>query len=73
VVLVTQASLLRRTAFAVFALILPGLTGCAEPTSRELQPGSYRAVIDVGDGRQVPFGPRRRAGGVGVRALPRQR
>ena len=55
-VLVTQASLLRRTAFAVFALILPGLTGCAEPTSRELQPGSYRAVIDVGDGRQVPFG-----------------
>lgn len=52
----TQTFLLHRAAFAAFALILLGLAGCAEPTSRELQPGSYRAVIDVGDGRQVPFG-----------------
>ncbi|MGI9247121.1 MAG: TlpA disulfide reductase family protein [Steroidobacteraceae bacterium] len=46
---------------AVLALALCSVTwlplaGCSRSASGELQPGSYRAVVDVGGGRELPFG-----------------
>ncbi len=62
--MIAPSSLLRRAGRATFGalslVVLLALTlqvgGCGKPASRELQPGIYRATIDVGDGRRLPFG-----------------
>ena len=41
--------------FVLLALTLP-VGGCGKSAGRELQPGIYRATIDVGEGRRLPFG-----------------
>jgi thiol-disulfide isomerase/thioredoxin len=33
-----------------------GLGACSKPSSKDLQPGSYRAVLDTPGGKSVPFG-----------------
>ncbi|HEX9207425.1 MAG TPA: TlpA disulfide reductase family protein [Steroidobacteraceae bacterium] len=46
-------------AFAVLACIALGfatLAGCSRPGHRELQPGSYRATLQLPGGKVVPFG-----------------
>jgi thiol-disulfide isomerase/thioredoxin len=45
----------RRAAFAVVVAAL-GLGACSKPSSKDLQPGSYRAVLDTPGGKSVPFG-----------------
>ena len=45
----------RRVALALIVAVL-GLGACSKPPSRELQPGSYRAVLEVPGGRKLPFG-----------------
>lgn len=44
-----------RAALALFVAGL-GLVACSRPPSRELQPGSYRAVLEVPGGKMLPFG-----------------
>jgi hypothetical protein len=46
----------RATFVLCTSLLGLGLGGCERPPGKELQPGSYRAVVDVGAGRAVPFG-----------------
>jgi thiol-disulfide isomerase/thioredoxin len=43
-----------RAAGAILVVAL-AMTACSKSPGRELQPGSYRAVVDVGEGRSVPF------------------
>jgi Redoxin len=46
-----------RPACAVILVVaLLGLAACARPGSRELQPGSYRATVELPGSKQVPFG-----------------
>lgn len=46
-----------RPACAVILVVaLLGLASCARPGSRELQPGSYRATVELPGSKQVPFG-----------------
>jgi thiol-disulfide isomerase/thioredoxin len=44
-----------RVACAVLVVALAGLACSKTSPSRELQPGSYRGVVDAGEGRSVPF------------------
>lgn len=47
------------TARVVFGVLLAGalaMGGCSKPPSKELQPGSYRGVLEVPGGKALPFG-----------------
>lgn len=49
----------RRPWHPAVALVLAGLllaTGCAKPPAKDLQPGSYRAVLELPGERTLPFG-----------------
>ncbi|HXW09762.1 MAG TPA: TlpA disulfide reductase family protein [Steroidobacteraceae bacterium] len=41
-----------------FALVVAGLgvAACSKPASKDLQPGSYRAVLELPGGKALPFG-----------------
>jgi hypothetical protein len=43
---------------AAFVLVVAALAvgACRKPSSKELQPGSYRAVLELAGGKHVPFG-----------------
>lgn len=43
-------------AIGVFALCCVVLAGCSKPGRHELQPGSYRATVQLPGGKAVPFG-----------------
>ncbi|MDH5177602.1 MAG: hypothetical protein OEX15_13160, partial [Gammaproteobacteria bacterium] len=53
-------ALARRPAWpAVVVLLLAALlvlAGCSKQASRELQPGIYRATVELPGGKPVPFG-----------------
>jgi thiol-disulfide isomerase/thioredoxin len=44
----------RRVALLVLAVL--GLAACSKPASKDLQPGSYRAVLELPGGKALPFG-----------------
>lgn len=46
----------RLLAGLVLAASLPGIAACSRTDSRELQPGSYRATVELPGGKLVPFG-----------------
>jgi hypothetical protein len=41
---------------AILVVALLGVAACSRPGSRELQPGSYRATVELPGSKQVPFG-----------------
>jgi thiol-disulfide isomerase/thioredoxin len=43
-------------AFAASLSVAAAVAGCSREASRELQPGSYRAVLHLPGGRELPFG-----------------
>lgn len=45
-----------RHVLAVATLCCLALAGCSRQDSRELQPGSYRATVELPGGKSVPFG-----------------
>ncbi|HET7202433.1 MAG TPA: TlpA disulfide reductase family protein [Steroidobacteraceae bacterium] len=45
-----------RVAFGVLLAGALTLGGCTKPPGRDLQPGSYRAVLGVPGGKELPFG-----------------
>jgi hypothetical protein len=46
----------RLLAWVALAAALPAVVSCSRPDSRELQPGSYRATVELPGGKLVPFG-----------------
>ena len=51
-----RADCTARVAFVVLLAAAFAVGGCSKPPSRELQPGSYRAVLSVPGGKELPFG-----------------
>lgn len=52
----TRSALAGLRSFAVLAACCLALVGCSRQDSRELQPGSYRATLELPGGKLVPFG-----------------
>jgi thiol-disulfide isomerase/thioredoxin len=52
----TRSALAGLRSFAVLALCCLVLVGCSRHDSRELQPGIYRATLELPGGKVVPFG-----------------
>ncbi|HET9693470.1 MAG TPA: TlpA disulfide reductase family protein [Steroidobacteraceae bacterium] len=51
-----QAGRAARVAVGALLAVTVVLGGCRKPPSKELQPGSYRAVLELPGGKTVPFG-----------------
>jgi peroxiredoxin len=54
--LLARGRRLRLAPGVVLAVTLLSLVACNRHGSRELQPGSYRATVELAGGKQVPFG-----------------
>ncbi len=52
----TRSALAGLRTLTALALCTLALAGCSRQDNRELQPGSYRATLELPGGKTVPFG-----------------